>query len=609
MPAHFSLAWIASWLLLPFTLLGQPFQTKKSESDPTQRYLVLATRRTSTLQKEISVAAAAGYRVVAGWEEGELVVLLEKVTEQPAIYQYRLVATNTTSTLEKELREAGAAGFRVVPEAMFSNTIRGRFNAFIAESVVVMEKAPNSADTYEYRVVFLYDRGTFLHGVLEGYPFSGRVGRVRDSFVKFWDEECECTRTRIGEGSGAFVLERILVAEKPKAAPSLPPGGESRPDVLQRYLVLNSSPAALEEQLAEAAEKGYCRLHTAEISLLERRPEQRRWEIVVILEKASQEPGVCQYLLVPTLQPRRSGPIPYVHELQAAGGQGFRPHPTGIFEIIDTRAVIMEKASDGAVAFRYLLLGDLDPSALQKRLAEASAQGYRVVSANGYAVILGKPTETPDKPATAGTESPKAGDRETILPGQAIPDAKTVGTIDSLVIEGNTAETRVEPAIDGIEPPKAGDMETNASRQTIPTAKTVAVLGAWGEHEMPGTFGKIVTILGAMSGGEGGSHEADPATAKRKVESGIGKWGRYIVLDDPAKADLVLVVVVRRSRKFGPETRSNELLVFPGGAIPDESSVALWQSGDTKGWWGYAADKATKKFQKYVQELEKKGHD
>jgi hypothetical protein len=151
-------------------------------------------------------------------------------------------------------------------------------------------------------------------------------------------------------------------------------------------------------------------------------------------------------------------------------------------------------------------------------------------------------------------------------------------------------------------------METGVLRQGIPAAKTVAVLGAWGELEMPGTFGKIVTLLGAMSGGGGGSYEADPATAKLKVENIIRKWGRFSVLDDPTKADLVLVVVVRRSRKFGPETRSNELLVFPGGGFPDENSVALWQSGDTKALWGYAATKVAKKFQQYVQELEKKGH-
>jgi hypothetical protein len=111
-----------------------------------------------------------------------------------------------------------------------------------------------------------------------------------------------------------------------------------------------------------------------------------------------------------------------------------------------------------------------------------------------------------------------------------------------------------------------------------------------------------------MSGGGGGSYEADPATAKQKVEDAIRKWGRFNLLDDPTKADLVLLVVVRHHSKFGITTVSNELLVFPAGGIPDKNSLALWQSGDTKAAWGFAATKVTKKFQKYVEDLEKKGH-
>ena len=57
--------------------------------DLTQRYLLLATARTTTMQHELNEAAAAGYRVLGGAHQtgdegdGQLMVLLEKVTHPP----------------------------------------------------------------------------------------------------------------------------------------------------------------------------------------------------------------------------------------------------------------------------------------------------------------------------------------------------------------------------------------------------------------------------------------------------------------------------------------------------------------------------------------------
>ncbi len=166
--------------------------------------------------------------------------------------------------------------------------------------------------------------------------------------------------------------------------------------------------------------------------------------------------------------------------------------------------------------------------------------------------------------------------------------------------------------------PKAVD--AGFAGQKILTAKTLCVMGAWGEWERPGTYGTIVTVVGTVSEavsegnyriGEsmpGGQrpYEADPPLAKKKVEDAIRKWRRFGIADDPAKADLVLLVVVRHHSKYGVTTVSNELLVFPAGAVPDQSTPILWQSGDTKAMVGFAATKVTKKFQEYVQNLEKK---
>jgi len=44
----------------------------------------------------------------------EVVVVLEKAPESSSRYQYKLLATSRTSTMEKEIREAEEAGFVLV---------------------------------------------------------------------------------------------------------------------------------------------------------------------------------------------------------------------------------------------------------------------------------------------------------------------------------------------------------------------------------------------------------------------------------------------------------------------------------------------------------------
>src|SRR5687768_3764900 len=75
-------------------------------------YKILATSKTSTMQKEMQEAGDAGFKFVAvmGGETAiggkEVVVLLEKSSDDKDTYSYRLLATSKTSTLQKELQEA-----------------------------------------------------------------------------------------------------------------------------------------------------------------------------------------------------------------------------------------------------------------------------------------------------------------------------------------------------------------------------------------------------------------------------------------------------------------------------------------------------------------------
>ena len=91
------------------------------ESGQHHQYKLLATSKTSTMQRELTEAGALGFQYVgqtifrSAFGGKEVVVILELNTQvEPAAYEYLLLATSKTSTLEKELREAGANHFAVV---------------------------------------------------------------------------------------------------------------------------------------------------------------------------------------------------------------------------------------------------------------------------------------------------------------------------------------------------------------------------------------------------------------------------------------------------------------------------------------------------------------
>ena len=117
-------------------------------------YKLLATSKTSTMQKEMQAAGDAGYRFVAvmgGDTAGgsEVVVLVEKSSDDKNLYSYRLFATSKTSTLQKELQEAGDAGFHAVGQTVFESLFGGQ------ETVAIVEKssgAPRGA-RWEYKLV------------------------------------------------------------------------------------------------------------------------------------------------------------------------------------------------------------------------------------------------------------------------------------------------------------------------------------------------------------------------------------------------------------------------------------------------------------------------
>ena len=118
-------------------------------------YKILATSKTSTMQKEMQEAGDAGYRYVAvmGGDTAmggkEVVVLLEKAAGGTNTYSYRLLATSKTSTLQKELQEAGDAGFHAVGQTVFESMFGGK------ETVAIVERgsADANAKRWEYKLI------------------------------------------------------------------------------------------------------------------------------------------------------------------------------------------------------------------------------------------------------------------------------------------------------------------------------------------------------------------------------------------------------------------------------------------------------------------------
>jgi hypothetical protein len=118
------------------------------------QYRVLATSRTSTMEKEMNDAANAGFRyvVVMGGETAiggnEVVTVFSRAAGAKPRYEYRLLATNRTSTMQRELQQAGDAGFEYRGQTVFDTAFGGK------EVVCILERdrENQTPNQFEYRL-------------------------------------------------------------------------------------------------------------------------------------------------------------------------------------------------------------------------------------------------------------------------------------------------------------------------------------------------------------------------------------------------------------------------------------------------------------------------
>ncbi|MEZ5308944.1 MAG: hypothetical protein R2684_17500 [Pyrinomonadaceae bacterium] len=98
------------------------FLSNEGSPEAPYSYKLLATTRTGTMQKELNEMADAGYRLIPSTMIAkqqliggvEIVLIMEKPPGKAPLFEYKLLATSRTSTLQKEVTEAKEAGFVIV---------------------------------------------------------------------------------------------------------------------------------------------------------------------------------------------------------------------------------------------------------------------------------------------------------------------------------------------------------------------------------------------------------------------------------------------------------------------------------------------------------------
>lgn len=143
-------------------------------------YKLLATNKTSTMQKEMNEAAEAGFHfggVMGGQPEfggAEVVVIMvRKADSSKDRFVYRLQATSRTSTMQKEIQQAGDEGFEYKGQTVFKTAFGGK------EVVVILEldRSRKERPHYEYRLLATSRTSTMQKELsqagTEGFEFVG----------------------------------------------------------------------------------------------------------------------------------------------------------------------------------------------------------------------------------------------------------------------------------------------------------------------------------------------------------------------------------------------------------------------------------------------------
>jgi hypothetical protein len=124
-----------------------------SAADGPLDYRVLATSRTSTMEKELNDAALSRYRfnkvmggkTAIGGQEVVISMVRDTVSPGESVQSYKLLATTWTSTMQRELQQWADAGYEYLDQTVFETAFGGK------EVVVIMQldaARPTSKSVY-----------------------------------------------------------------------------------------------------------------------------------------------------------------------------------------------------------------------------------------------------------------------------------------------------------------------------------------------------------------------------------------------------------------------------------------------------------------------------
>lgn len=143
-------------------------------------YKLLATSKTSTMQKEMNEAAAAGFRFEAvmggetafGGKEAVVIMARAREAESKQQYKYLLLATQKTGTMQKELQAAGDEGFEYKGQTVFESAFGGK------EVVCILERNLDAQpERWVYKLLATKKTGTMQKELSEvadeGFVFVG----------------------------------------------------------------------------------------------------------------------------------------------------------------------------------------------------------------------------------------------------------------------------------------------------------------------------------------------------------------------------------------------------------------------------------------------------
>jgi hypothetical protein len=167
-------------LLAPAPVAAQCGTQAAAPQSNEYQYLLLATNKTSTMQKEMNQAAVEGYRFEAvmggetsfGGKEAVAIMGRPRGEEGKARYNYKLLATQKTSTMQKEMQQMGDEGYEYRGQTVFESSFGGK------EVVVILERDTIvKASRFLYKLLATKKTSTMQKelsaAAVEGFQFVG----------------------------------------------------------------------------------------------------------------------------------------------------------------------------------------------------------------------------------------------------------------------------------------------------------------------------------------------------------------------------------------------------------------------------------------------------